>query len=83
MLPLLLTNHTSTAVIQKNIIKMFISDAELYIGRHVQELKRVPEPLEFYRSYVSVNQPVVIRGAVRHWPAIRLWTNEYLRLFIN
>jgi len=54
--------------------------AELYIGRHVQELKHVPEPLEFYRSYVSLNQPVVIRGAVKHWPAVRRWTTDYLRL---
>ena len=61
---------------------MFVFDAELYIGRHVQELKCVPEPLEFYRNYVSANQPVVIRGAVRHWPAIQLWTTEYLRLFV-
>ena len=55
--------------------------AELYIGRHVQELKHVPAPLEFYRSYVSVNQPVVIRDAVKHWPAVHLWTHDYLRLF--
>ena len=60
---------------------VFLFDLELYIGRHIQELKHVPEPLEFYRNYVSMNQPVVMRGAVRHWPAVRLWTIEYLRLF--
>jgi len=62
---------------------VYIFDAELYIGRHVQEVKHVPEPLEFYRTYVSMNQPLVIRGAVRHWPAVQLWTNEYLRLFYS
>jgi len=71
---------------RKHLIDKSVSDhrvvelcAELYIGRHVQELERVPEALEFYRNYVSMNLPVVIRGAVSHWPAVRLWTNDYLR----
>ena len=55
------------------------SGTELYIGRRIQELEHVPEPLEFYRSYVSMNLPVVIRGAVKHWPAVHLWTSDYLR----
>ena len=58
-----------------------VADTELYVGRHVQELNCLPEPLEFYRSYVSMNVPVVVRNAVKHWPAVRLWTTDYLRFF--
>jgi len=56
---------------------------ELYIGRRIQELEDVPEPLEFYRGYVSMNLPVVIRGAVKHWPAVHLWTSDYLRFSLS
>ena len=55
--------------------------SELYIGKHIQEVGCVPEPLEFYRDYVSMNLPLLIRGAVCHWPAVSLWTSAYLRLF--
>ena len=55
--------------------------SELYIGRHVQEVSCVPEPLEFHRDYVSMNLPLLVRGAVGHWPAVSLWTSAYLRLF--
>jgi len=56
-----------------------VFDTEFYIGKHVRELDYVPESLEFYRSYVSMNLPVVVRGAVKHWPAVHLWDEDYLR----
>lgn len=52
---------------------------DLYLDKHVPVLKQVPSPLEFYRGYVSPNKPVVIKGAIEHWPAMRLWSNSYLR----
>lgn len=34
---------------------------------------------EFLRDYYTTNRPVVIRGMLDHWQALRLWTPEYLR----
>lgn len=34
-------------------------------------------PLNFYRSYVSPNLPVIIREACHHWPAFRKWNKQY------
>ena len=37
--------------------------------------------LDFHRNWVSQNRPVIFRGAVKHWPAFKLWqNNEY---FLN
>ena len=37
-------------------------------------------PLEFHRNWVSQNRPIIFRGAVKHWPAFKLWqSNEYFR----
>lgn len=27
---------------------------------------------------MAANKPVIIEGAISHWPAIRLWTDAYL-----
>ena len=36
-------------------------------------------PLTFYREYVSKNKPVIIEGAISHWPALTKWqSDEYL-----
>lgn len=32
----------------------------------------------FYRRFVRANTPLIIRNAVRDWPAIQLWKNKYL-----
>ncbi len=41
---------------------------------HISDLT----PLSFYRDYVACNKPVIIDGAIDHWPAMRKWTNKYL-----
>jgi len=43
---------------------------------NIQRIPAPPAPLEFYRDYVSANRPVIIEGAVNHWPAIDLWPNN-------
>ena len=35
-------------------------------------------PLQFQREYVSGNKPVVITGAIDHWPALQLWNSASL-----
>ncbi len=32
----------------------------------------------FFEQYYALNRPLIIRNAVKHWPAIRNWTPEYL-----
>ncbi|KAJ9586024.1 hypothetical protein L9F63_020321, partial [Diploptera punctata] len=39
--------------------------------------------LEFYRNYVGTNRPVLVKGAVNHWPAIKKWKMQYLRELIG
>ncbi|PRP89286.1 hypothetical protein PROFUN_02160 [Planoprotostelium fungivorum] len=54
---------------------------DLYAVSYVERIS-CPDPLEFYRSYVSQNRPdPVNRGsdAISHWPALYRWTNDYLR----
>ncbi|KAG8225410.1 hypothetical protein J437_LFUL004610 [Ladona fulva] len=35
--------------------------------------------MEFYRDWVCPNIPVVIKNAVKHWPAVKKWSYKYLR----
>ena len=51
---------------------------ELYLGNQIPTINFVPEPLQFYRDYVSQNRPVIIKQGVGHWPALQKWTNKYL-----
>ena len=55
----------------KSALESFSGECvELYLGRNVPYLDQVREPLAFHRDFVSPNRPVVIRGAVSHWPAL-------------
>ena len=52
---------------------------DLYLGRHVETVHVDDiDPLVFYREYVARNKPVLIRGAVDHWPALHKWNDAYL-----
>lgn len=42
-------------------------------------LSEIPLSLDFHRDWVSPNRPVLIKHAVKHWPALKLWTWDYLR----
>ncbi|KYN41660.1 JmjC domain-containing protein 7 [Trachymyrmex septentrionalis] len=52
---------------------------ELYLQSEVAEINHSITPLAFYREYVSKNVPLVIRGAIKHWPAIDKWSIPYFR----
>ncbi|KAK7015906.1 JmjC domain-containing protein 7 [Halocaridina rubra] len=52
---------------------------ELYLNSTVPVLDAVPSPLQFHRDWVAPNKPVILKGAVKHWPAIRKWSHYYLR----
>jgi len=38
-----------------------------------------PDPLTFYRNWVSQNRPLIIKNAAKDWPALTKWTELYLR----
>lgn len=46
-----------------------------------QHVERVAEPSrdEFLRNYYTAHRPVIITGAMKHWPALRRWTAEYFK----
>ncbi|KAH9373200.1 hypothetical protein HPB48_004945 [Haemaphysalis longicornis] len=52
---------------------------DFFYQRTVTEITKVPSALEFYRRWVSPNVPLIIRGGVSHWEAVKKWTHAYLR----
>lgn len=48
-------------------------------GTHFNVYEQPPSALEFLRENVHPNRPALIKRAFDHWPARRLWTNEYLK----
>ncbi|XP_041669257.1 bifunctional peptidase and (3S)-lysyl hydroxylase JMJD7 [Cheilinus undulatus] len=52
---------------------------DLYLNHSVPYLDGSPDPLVFFRDWISANKPVIIRNAISHWPALTRWTPEYLR----
>ena len=56
----------------------FITD--FYLQPEVPEIQGSPEsPLEFHRNWISFNRPLIIRNAIKHWPAFEKWQiNDYL-----
>ena len=55
----------------------------MYLQSEVAEINHSITPLAFYREYVSKNVPLVIRGAIKHWPAIDKWSIPYFRKVLD
>jgi len=55
---------------------------ELYLGEQIERIELL-KPIDFYRNYVSLNKPVIITGAIKHWKALRLWNYNYLKSIIG
>ncbi|XP_013378892.1 uncharacterized protein LOC106150561 isoform X1 [Lingula anatina] len=46
----------------------------------IVELDEFPDPETFYRDYMRKSVPLIVRGGVKHWPAVERWKSEdYLR----
>jgi len=57
---------------------------DFYFSVPVVEKSEVPTPLEFYRDWVAPNRPVILRGAILDWPAVKKWKdNQYFRNVIG
>jgi lysine-specific demethylase 8 len=46
-------------------------------SRPVERIKAVSKE-EFYRSYIPLHHPFVITGLVDSWPALQIWSMEYI-----
>ena len=70
--------HFHFAVLLRIVLVLI---ADLYLDDSVPVLEGPPDSaLSFHRDFVSRNRPVLFRGAVAHWEAVRRWgSDEYLR----
>ncbi|XP_031562807.1 uncharacterized protein LOC116298460 isoform X2 [Actinia tenebrosa] len=59
-----------------------------YLGEHgspiitgeIEEVDFVPNGKDFYTHFARKRKPLIMRGAISHWPAVKHWANEtYLR----
>ncbi|XP_070541818.1 uncharacterized protein [Ptychodera flava] len=44
----------------------------------VDEFPYMIAPEDFYQHFVSKHRPALFKGMAKHWPAYKLWTDEYL-----
>ncbi|XP_071534213.1 bifunctional peptidase and (3S)-lysyl hydroxylase Jmjd7 isoform X2 [Panulirus ornatus] len=65
--------------VQDCLIKLCQEANELYLNSEVPVLDEIPTSLELYRNWIAPNKPVIFRGAIKEWPAIKKWSFEYLR----
>ncbi|KAG8199906.1 hypothetical protein JTE90_015893 [Oedothorax gibbosus] len=42
-------------------------------------LHQAPDALSFLRNYVTPSIPFIVKNGIKHWPAIKKWSKEYLR----
>ena len=70
---------THTSHIYVMIFLCFFVLSELYLRSAVPVVASSISSLEFYRDWVATNLPVLIKGAVNNWPAIKKWNLEFLR----
>jgi hypothetical protein len=66
-----------------NTTRDFSVHSELYLRSAVPVLDSPISALEFYRDWVATNLPVLIKGAVSNWPAIRKWDVQFLRYTLD
>eukprot|EP00897_Mesotaenium_endlicherianum_P007628 jgi/Mesen1/6894/ME000353S05918 len=64
--------------VQEALSALSLEVRELSVGSQVPRVSGPLDPLQFYREYVAPNRPVIVENAIDHWPALKLWTNEYL-----
>lgn len=53
--------------------------SELCLPEQVEELLAPPRPLQMAQRWIAGNKPLLVKGAVSHWPAVGKWTVPYLR----
>ncbi|KAL4225174.1 hypothetical protein ACF0H5_015866 [Mactra antiquata] len=39
----------------------------------------IPSKSYFFHNHLKISKPVIIKNAIKHWPALFKWTNEYFK----
>eukprot|EP00879_Flechtneria_rotunda_P021792 GHRR01022979.1.p1 GENE.GHRR01022979.1~~GHRR01022979.1.p1 ORF type:complete len:316 (+),score=99.04 GHRR01022979.1:221-1168(+) len=68
-------NSSSVRLLQQ----LTLDISELDVGNIIQVLAAPVCPARFLREFVASNKPVLIRGAIDHWPALQQWSPELLK----
>lgn len=66
-----------TGILHKQILSNFV-----YLHRQTDNCVTITDfltPSQFFWKYLTRSQPIVIKGAIKHWMAFQKWTNTYLR----
>ena len=42
----------------------------------IEELNFVPNGKDFYEHFLRKRKPLIMRGAIKNWPAVKYWANE-------
>ncbi|KAL9575994.1 MAG: hypothetical protein Q9212_007486 [Teloschistes hypoglaucus] len=71
-----MTTTTNPQTAEEALAELITSYHELN-GNHIDELEQPPSPLLFMQ-YVARNRPFVVRKAAVNWPAVSLWSPDYL-----
>lgn len=72
-------SHVNDARVDEALGVLSEEMKELYPNTNCQETFGAPDPLQFYRNFVSQSRPLLINGAFNHWPALEKWNENYLR----
>ena len=74
----------TTADLDAALARMSELSSDLFVPVKCDVLPSAPNPLTFYREYVAMNRPCVIRNAISHWPALQRWNDHaYLRKLVG
>lgn len=68
---------TTNLEIAKEALAELVTSYHELNGNHIDELEQPPSPLLFMQ-YVARNRPFVVRKAAVNWPAVSLWSPDYL-----
>lgn len=72
-----MSSDRSSSVIVDTLKQLSLENRE-FMRDTIDILEPPVDPCTFLRQYVATNTPVLIQDAINHWPASRLWTQQYL-----
>ena len=59
-----------------NHMKKLGEHGSVVIEGEIEELSFVPNGKDFYEHFLRKRKPLVMRGAIKNWPAVKHWANE-------
>jgi hypothetical protein len=61
------------------VLEMYRRSAKQDPGTATVPVVHKPSREQFLHEFYSINRPVLIQGAMEDWPAMKLWTMDYLK----